>query len=88
MQDEGKALSARYRFSNLSPGDVLLSTVPRSSISAAVRVGTRSAFSHTAIYWGRLSFLEAVDVGVNNFNIIRLGVNELREWIFVKPQTG
>ena len=77
MQNEGKALSARYRFGNLSPGDVLLSTVPRSSISAAIRAGTRSPFSHAAIYWGRLSFLEAVDVGVSNFNITRFGVNDI-----------
>jgi hypothetical protein len=56
----------------------MLSTVPRSSVSAAIRAGTRSPYSHAAIYWGRLSFLEAIDVGVSNFNISRFGVSDLR----------
>lgn len=65
---------ARYKLGQLQPGDILLSTDPDSSESKAIRVATRSLFSHASIYDGDFNFYEAVDDGVVNFNYLRFGI--------------
>jgi uncharacterized protein YycO len=73
----GKASIPKYKLSGLEPGDVLLSTSLH-WLSSAIKVGTRSPFSHAAIYWGRMSFLEAVGHGVCNFNVLASAVSDKR----------
>ncbi len=65
-----------FKFTNLMPGDVLLSTVRRSAVSTMIRVGTASQYSHAAIYWGKFSFLEAIDEGISNYNILIKAIND------------
>lgn len=73
-----KTRDARYRLHNLKPGDILLSTVPKSPISRAIRVATQSPFSHAAIFWRDFTFLEARDVGVANFSLLRKAIHSQR----------
>ena len=66
----------RYKLSNFQPGDILLSTVPRSLVATAIRTGTRSRFSHAAMHYKDLIFLEAISSGVCTFNTLVSAVND------------
>jgi permuted papain-like amidase YaeF/Yiix C92 family enzyme len=73
----GDSRSARFKFgSGLCPGDIILSTVPKSGVSSAIRIATRSLFSHAAIYRGEMNVIEAIGVGVTNYSIARRGVRD------------
>ena len=63
-----------YRFGDLCPGDIILSTIPICAISAVIRITTHSQFSHAAVYRGEMNVLEAIEDGITNFNIMRRGV--------------
>lgn len=72
----GSRIIPNYKMKDLYPGDVLLSTTHKSIVSAAVRSATKSTFSHAAIYWGDLSFLEAISPGICNFWVVGRAVND------------
>lgn len=63
-------LLPRFKLSKFRAGDILLSTVQKSAISAAIRAATGSRFSHAAIHWRSFAFLEAIDCGVCTFNVL------------------
>ncbi len=65
-----KELVPRFKLSHFRSGDILLSTVQQSTTSAAIRAATGSRFSHAAIHWRGLTFLEAIGPGVCTFNIL------------------
>ena len=62
----------------LVAGDIMLSTVPTSALSWAIRKITKSGFSHAAICTehGGL-FIEAVGLGVARFSIARIAMRDL-----------
>jgi hypothetical protein len=64
----------RFKLRNFQPSDILLSTVDRSLVAAAIRAVTGSHFSHAAMHWKSLSFLEAIACGVCTFNILASAV--------------
>lgn len=67
-------MTFHIRHDRVKNGDVILSTVPRSFVSAAIRVGTLSRYSHAFLVVDADQGLgiEAVDVGVRNFSIGRV----------------
>src|SRR5258708_20869629 len=68
--------SPRFKLSNFQSGDILLSTVERSLVAAAIRRGTGSHFSHAAIHWKSLTFLEAISCGVCTFNTLVSAISD------------
>ncbi len=63
---------------DLVAGDIVLSTMRSSAVSAVIRSVTRSGFSHVAIYRGESNILEAVNFGVINYSVSRRGFAERR----------
>lgn len=70
---------AKYKFGDgISPGDIVLSTARQNAASAVIRLATRSAFSHAALYRGEMNVVEAVGVGITNYSITRVGIHDKR----------
>ncbi len=70
---------AKYKFGDgISPGDIILSTARHSTASAVIRLATRSAFSHAALYRAEMNVVEAVGLGITNYNITRVGIHDKR----------
>lgn len=64
-----------FRCDLLKSGDVLLCTAKKNFSSAAIRLGTRGKFSHTAICTISPLFIEAAFPGVAEFSLNRLNVS-------------
>lgn len=86
----GSHIKPTYKLSNLQPGDIMLSTVPNNPISTAIRLAINAPFSHAAIFWRNLTFLEAGSAGICNYNILirAIGNKDNVRVLRLKPSSG
>ncbi|MSR29944.1 MAG: hypothetical protein EXR99_00425 [Gemmataceae bacterium] len=69
----------------LQPGDILVAIADNSYTSGVIRLGTWSAFSHSALYLGNGEIIESVAAGVRKSTLAALQAEESRIGVIRYP---